>query len=104
LPASATPGTRRREHHRAARARRCSTSRATTAETWDAATPTIISSLGGNFTIQIQMHDPNSGPAKDTLGITIWDGSGALVFSSYWDAITKTTKEQAIGGGNLQVH
>jgi len=76
-----------------------------TAETWDAATPTIITSLGGNFTIQVQMHDvPNSGPAKDTLGITIWDGSGALVFSSYWDAITKTTKEQAIGGGNLQVH
>jgi len=30
--------------------------------------------------------------------------SGSLVFSSYWDAITKTTKEQAIGGGNLQVH
>jgi hypothetical protein len=45
-----------------------------------------------------------SGSAKDTLGITIWDGSGALVFSSYWDSITKTTKEQAMGGGNLQVH
>jgi len=76
-----------------------------TAETWDAATPTIVTSLGGNFTIQIQMHDvPNSGPAKDTLGITIWDGSGALVFSSYWDATTKTTKEQPIGGGNFQVH
>jgi len=76
-----------------------------TAETWDAATPTIITSLGGNFTIQVQMHDvPNSGPAKDMLGITIWDGSGALVFSSYWDATTKTTKEQPMGGGNLQVH
>ena len=37
--------------------------------------------------------------------VTVLDAnSGSLVFSSYWDAITKTTKEQAIGGGYLQVH
>ena len=73
----------------------------------DARTPTIITSLGGNWTIQLKMHDvAEPGAGKDTIGMTVWDGSGALVFSSYWDTSVSppTTKEQVLGGGNLQVH
>jgi hypothetical protein len=70
----------------------------------DATTPTVITSLGGNWIIQLQMHDvAEPGTGKDTLGITVWDGSGKLVFSSSWDAAAGATKEQPIGGGNLQV-
>lgn len=49
-------------------------------EWWDASAPSIITSLGGNWTVQLQIHDvAEPGAGKDT-------------------------KEQVIGGGNLQVH
>ena len=77
-------------------------------QSWNVSDPTAITSLGGNWTIQLQMHDvAEPGAGKDTIGITVWGGSGALVFSSYWDTNATpvpTTKEWAIGGGNLQVH
>lgn len=62
-----------------------------------------LDSLGGNWTIQLKMHDvAEPGAGKDTIGITVWDGSGALVFSNWWSG--SGTQEQAIAGGNLQVH
>ena len=54
-------------------------------QSWDIRNPTVITSLGGNLTLQLQMHDAaDPGAGKDTLGITVWDSSGALLFSSNW--------------------
>lgn len=70
---------------------------------WQTTNPSAVASLGGNWTIQVQMHDvADPGTGKDSIGITVWDNSGAIVFSSNWS--NGTTGEQTIGGGNLQVH
>ncbi len=42
--------------------------------------------------------EPGSG---DTIGITLWDKSGGLWFSSRW--VSPNTVEQALKGGNLAV-
>lgn len=77
-------------------------------QSWPKANPSAVTPLGGNWTIQLKMTDmAEPGAGKDTIGITVWDGSGALVFSSNWDTSatpSPTTKEQVLGGGNLQVH
>jgi hypothetical protein len=48
------------------------------------------------------MHDvADPGAGSDTIAITIWDGTGAVVFSSNWDGTN--TVEQVIARGNLQI-
>jgi hypothetical protein len=63
--------------------------------------------VDGNSTLQVTMTDkgePGSGASAspDTVGITVWNKSGGMWFSSTWDG-TKTV-EKTITGGNLQVH
>jgi len=74
-------------------------------QSWNVSNPSVITPLGGNMTLQLQMHDvAEPGAGVDTLGITIWDSAGALLFSSNWTGTPITTQEKPITGGNLQVH
>ena len=64
-------------------------------------------SLDGNATLQVTMTD--NGGDSDSIGITLWDKSGGLWFSSNWQtASPPKTVEQKLGaspgGGNLVVH
>jgi hypothetical protein len=47
------------------------------------------------------MSDAGEPGKSDSIAITVWNGTGALWFSSNWNG-TKTA-EQIIGGGNLVV-
>jgi VCBS repeat-containing protein len=59
-------------------------------------------SLGGGHSFQMKLTDKGEAGSTDTIGITLFaNGSGALLFSSYWDGTN--TVEQILGGGNLQV-
>jgi hypothetical protein len=58
-------------------------------------------SIGGNGTLRVTMDDNGEPGRTDTIGITFWNSSGGLWFSSNWNGTT--TLEQTLGGGNLQV-
>jgi hypothetical protein len=61
--------------------------------------PVIVAS---NVSLQIDMKD-NGEPGKaDTISITLWDKTGALLFSSNWNGAK--TIPQTINRGNLIVH
>jgi hypothetical protein len=69
---------------------------------WYATKPAVVNSGSGNLYIVLQVHDfAEPGAGKDTIGITVWDGN-TVIFSSNWNGTT--TVEQAITGGNIQVH
>ena len=42
--------------------------------------------------------------SSDTIGITLWNGSGGIWFSTNWVGSPRATVEQQLGGGNLEVH
>lgn len=71
-------------------------------QSWSESDPSTVTSLAGNLQMQLTMHDSGTSGSTDTLGITVWDSSGALLFSSDWGGAK--TVEMALGGGNLQVH
>ena len=58
-------------------------------------------SIAGNATLQIIMDDNGDPGSDDTIGITIWKGSGGLWFASKWDGTQ--TVQQTLDGGNLIV-
>ena len=58
--------------------------------------------IDGNAALQVTMTDRGEPGVADQIGITVWNKSGGLWFSSNWNG-TKTT-EQVLGGGNLVVH
>ncbi len=57
--------------------------------------------LGGNNTLQLELTDKGEPGNTDTMGITVWNDAGGVLFSSRWDG-TRTI-EQLLGGGNLVV-
>jgi hypothetical protein len=59
-------------------------------------------SLGGNLTIQVKLTDQGEPGNEDTIGFTVSDSDGLILFSSNWDGTQ--TAEQLLGGGNLIVH
>jgi hypothetical protein len=67
----------------------------------DITNPLAPISLGGNATLQVTMTDRGEPGSTDSIGISVWNGSGGLWFSSLWNG-TKTL-EQVLGGGNLVV-
>jgi hypothetical protein len=67
----------------------------------DITNPTNPISLGSNLTLHVTMTDPTATGSKDTLGITLWNGS-QLLFASQWNG-TRTV-EQSLGGGDVAVH
>src|SRR3989442_16032860 len=62
----------------------------------------LVMSIDGNATLQVTMTDKGEPGSSDTIGITIWNKSGGLWFSSNWNSTQ--TVEQILGGGNLVVH
>ncbi len=59
-------------------------------------------SLGGNLVLQLRMTENGEpGIDNDTVSFTLWDGA-TLLFSSNWNGAQSV--EQAIAGGNLQIH
>lgn len=57
--------------------------------------------LGGNNSFQMELTDNGEPGAADTIGITVWNDAGGLLFSSRWNG-TRTV-EQILGGGNVVV-
>ena len=57
-------------------------------------------SIDGNGTPQIVVTDNGSSGTDDTIGITIWNKSGGLWFSSRWTGTA--TAEQVLGGENVE--
>jgi len=68
----------------------------------DVTNPLAPVGVDGNATLQVTMTDKGEPGKSDTIGITVWNKSGGLWFSSNWNG-TKTV-EQVLGGGNLVVH
>jgi uncharacterized repeat protein (TIGR01451 family) len=69
----------------------------------DITDPLNVISIDGNATLQVTMTDVNgTGGSGDTLGITLWDKSGGLWYSSNWSGTM--TVQQALAGGDLVVH
>jgi hypothetical protein len=68
----------------------------------DITNPLAPISIDGNATLQVTMTDKGEPGSSDTIGITVWNKSGGLWFSSSWNGTT--TIEQLLGGGNLSVH
>jgi hypothetical protein len=74
-------------------------------------TDTLTGWGDGNCQLQIDVTDngdPGPSTSPDKIGITLWDKTGGLYFSSNWGVPTgqsvPTTIQQAIAGGNLVVH
>jgi hypothetical protein len=72
----------------------------------DIANPALpVSFYGnGNNALQFNIADFGTSGRKDTLGITVWNSSGGIWFSTNWVGSPPKTVEQILGGGNLQVH
>jgi len=52
-------------------------------------------SIDGNATLQVTMTDKGEPGSSDTIGITVWNKSGGLWFSSNWNG-TKTVEQVGI--------
>jgi hypothetical protein len=68
----------------------------------DITDPNNIISVDGNASLQLNMVDNGTPGTNDTLGITLWNKSGGLWYSSDWTGTT--TKQDLLGGGDLSVH
>jgi hypothetical protein len=68
----------------------------------DITNPAAPISIDGNATLQVAMTDGGSPGTNDTIGITVWNKSGGIWFSSYWNGTQ--TQQQALGGGDVSVH
>ena len=70
----------------------------------DITNPAAPTGLTGNNNLQFDMTDYGSPGDADTIGITLWNSSGGIWFSSNWTGAPPKTGEQILGGGNLSVH
>ena len=70
----------------------------------DITNPLAPVSLGGNNSLQFNMTDYGTPASGDTIGITLWNGSGGISFSTNWVGTPPATVEKVLGGGNLSVH
>ncbi len=68
----------------------------------DITNPLNVISIDGNATLQVDMTDNGEPGTLDTIGITVWNKSGGMWFSSNWNG-TKTV-QQNLAGGDLMVH
>jgi len=65
--------------------------------------PLSVPGSGGSA-LQFNMTDYGSPGSSDTIGITLWNGTGGIWFSTNWVGSPPATVEQLLGGGNLEVH
>jgi hypothetical protein len=69
---------------------------------------TFISSVG-NCTAVVELTDqcePGAGAqaSTDSIGITVRDKNGVVIYSNSWNATSMKTMKQIIAGGNIQIH
>ena len=81
----------------------CSVAIAGMANIQDITNPVAPFSVSGNNALQFNMTDYGTG-GSDTLGITLWNGSGGIWFSTNWVGTPPATVEQSLGSGSLVVH
>jgi len=72
-----------------------------TASMTDISNPLNPIALGGNNTFQMELTDKGEPGRYDSIGFTVWNDAGGLLFSSRWNG-TRTV-EQLLGGGNLVI-
>ena len=70
----------------------------------DITNPVAPFSVSGNNALQFNMTDNGSPGSSDTIGITLWNASGGIWFSTNWVGSPPASAEQVLGGGNLEVH
>src|SRR5438132_207103 len=70
----------------------------------DITNPLAPFTVSGNSSLQFNMTDYGTPGSSDTIGITLWNGSGGIWFSTNWVGSPPATVEQVLGGGNLEVH
>jgi hypothetical protein len=70
----------------------------------DITNPLSPVSVTGNNSLQFNMTDYGTPGSSDTLGVTLWNSSGGIWFSTNWMGTPPATVEQSLGGGNLVVH
>jgi hypothetical protein len=70
----------------------------------DITNPLSPVSVTGNNSLQFNMTDYGTPGSGDTLGVTLWNSSGGIWFSTNWMGTPPATVEQLLGGGNLVVH
>ena len=80
----------------------CTANFASKANLTDITNPTNPIALGGNLNMVVTMTDKGEPGSADTFGITLYDASNNLLFSSKWSGTQ--TAEQLLGGGNTVVH
>lgn len=68
----------------------------------DITDPTAPQSIDGNATLLVTITDRGEPGNTDDIGITVWNKSGGLWYSSNWNG-TKTVN-QTLAGGNLKVN
>ena len=68
----------------------------------DITDPLAVIPIDGNATLQVTLTDLGEPGRTDSIGITLYNKTGGVWFSSNWNGI-KTT-EQVLDGGNLDVH
>jgi hypothetical protein len=68
----------------------------------DVLDPPAPVAVEGNATLQVTMDDNGKPGSSDTIGITVWNKSGGLWFTSKWNGVKAI--EQLLNGGNLVVH
>ncbi len=75
----------------------------------DITNPLYVISVDGNATLQVNMTDngdPGSWITPDTIGITVWNKSGGMWFSSNWNGTSTIPQPlgNGYGMGNVVVH
>jgi hypothetical protein len=70
----------------------------------DVTNPLAPFTVIGNNSLQFTMTDYGTPGSSDTIGITLWNGTGGIWFSTNWVGNPPATAEQGLGGGDLVVH
>ncbi|MBF9143814.1 MBG domain-containing protein [Hymenobacter properus] len=68
----------------------------------DVTNPLQAVSVVGNMTLQVTMTDRGTPGTNDQIGVTVFDNSGGIFYSSNW--ATTSTSELYLQGGNLVVN
>jgi len=67
----------------------------------DITNPLLPISLGGNLTLHVTMTDRGEPGSSDQIGVTVYNSSGGILYSSDWDGVK--TSELYLKGGNILV-
>jgi Putative metal-binding motif len=67
----------------------------------DITNPLAPVALGGNLDLRVTMRDRGEPGVNDSIGVTLFSGSGTLLFSSKW--VLSSTQRMQLSGGNIVI-